>query len=54
MMHFFFEVLAFTATALELDEELDDEDVLELELEESEFEASEAPETTAHFLFNRT
>ena len=41
-MHFFFEVPAFTAAALELDEELDDEDVLELELEESESEASEA------------
>ena len=30
------------AAALELDEELDDEDVLQLELEESESEASEA------------
>ena len=39
MLHFFFEVPAFTATTLELDEELDDEDVLELELEESESEA---------------
>ena len=43
-MHFFFEVPSFTATAVELDEEVDDEDVLELELEESESEASEAPE----------
>ena len=40
MVHFSFELLAFTAAALELDEELDDEDVLELELEKLEFEAS--------------
>ena len=40
--HFFFEVPAFLATAQELHEELDDEDRLMLELEESE--ASQAPE----------
>ena len=39
-MYFSFELLAFTGAALELDEELDDEDVLELELEESESGAS--------------
>ena len=49
MVHFFFEVPAFTAATLELDEELDDEDVLELELEESESEASEAPELVPTF-----
>ena len=49
VVHFFFEVPAFAAAALELDEELDDEDVLELELEESEFEASEAPELLSTF-----
>ena len=42
MVHFFFEVPTSPAATLELDEELDDEDVLELELEESESEASEA------------
>ena len=36
MVHFFFEVPTSPAATLELDEELDDEDVLELELEESE------------------
>ena len=44
MVHFFYEVPAFTAPLLELDEELDDEDVLKLELEESESEASAALE----------
>ena len=44
MVHFFFYVPPLPAAALELDEELDDEDVLELELEESESEASEASE----------
>ena len=39
MVHFFFEVPAFTDAALELEEELDDEGVLELELEKSESEA---------------
>ena len=48
-MHFFFEVPTFPAPALELDEELDDEDVLELELEESESEASEAPKLLPTF-----
>ena len=34
MVHFFVEVLACTVAALELDEELDEEDVLEFELVE--------------------
>ena len=48
-MHFVFDVRseklrwrAFMATTLELDEELDDEDVLELEFDESEVGAFEA------------
>ena len=49
LVYFFFEVPAFTTAALELNEELDDEDVLELELEESESEASEAPELLPTF-----
>ena len=49
MVHFFFEVPPFTATALELDEELDDEDVLELELDKSEARASKAPELVSTF-----
>ena len=49
MVHFFFEVLAFAAAPLELHEELDDEDVPELDLEESESEASEAPELLSTF-----
>ena len=49
MVHFFFEVPAFTDAALELGEELDDEDVLKLALEESESEASEAPELLPTF-----
>ena len=47
--HFFFEVPTFTAAALELDDELDDEDVLELDLEERESEASESPELLSAF-----
>ena len=42
MVHFIFQVR-------ELDEELDDEDALQLELEESEAEASEAPELLSTF-----
>ena len=49
MVHFFFAVPTFPAAALELDEELDDEDVLELELEVSESEASEASELLPTF-----
>ena len=49
MVQFFFEVPTFPAAALELDEELDDEDVLELELEEPESGASEAPELLPTF-----
>ena len=37
------------AIALELDEELDDEAVLELELDESEAKASETPEILLSF-----
>ena len=44
MVHFFLKVPAFTDAALEMDEELDDEDVLELELEGSKSKASEALE----------
>ena len=49
MVHFLYEVPAFTAAALKLDEELDDEDALELEVEELESEASEAPELMPTF-----
>ena len=49
MVHYIFEVPAFSVAALELDEELDDEDVLELELEESEFEEVEAPKLLGNF-----
>ena len=52
VVHFFFEVPAFTAAPLELDEELDDADVLELELEESECEASQAPEPPRSFFYS--
>ena len=45
MVHFSFEVPAFTAAPLELDEE----DVLELELDESEAEASKAPKLLSPF-----
>ena len=46
VVHFFFEVPAFMAAALELDQVLDDEDVLELE---SEAGALEAPEQLSTF-----
>ena len=49
MVHFSCEAPTFTAAALELDEELDDEDVLQLELDESECEASRAPELLPTF-----
>ena len=49
MVHFFCEVPTSPAATLELDEELGDEDVLELELEESESEASEASELLPTF-----
>ena len=49
MVHFFFEVSACMATTLELDEELDGDDVMELELEESQLKAIQAPKLL-HFL----
>ena len=49
MVHFGFTVPTIPAAALELDEELDDQDVLELELEESESEALEASELRPTF-----
>ena len=49
MVHFFCEVPMLTAAALELDEELDDEDMLKLNVEESGSQASAAPELLSTF-----
>ena len=48
-MHFFFEGQAFMAATLGFGEELDDEDVPELEFEESQSKASEASKLLSTF-----